>query len=303
MSHALSYMAIGTWLIAPAAAELPAAAQQRHEEALAAMDRGELARADTLVEAAYAEVDRSPEDALTYRAGRDLLLGTRRVVLRRLAAATDEHRPLCRLREFLDAHRRALVRALGERARAEDTRGIELRIHEVDEALGERALGGESAECAPDPPPAVSPAPAQTAEVSAPRQATVPIPRAATSAGDLERAVRLRRAGAVVLASSAVPLGLMVYALVRVERDARLIRELDAEIEGLGRTASAAESAQAERWYRDGVAFRATAIATGLVGAVMMYSGIGLLARARRLRGPRVAWGPSTIGVSWSGSF
>jgi hypothetical protein len=116
--------------------------------------------------------------------------------------------------------------------------------------------------------------------------------------------VRWRRAGIAVLASSAVPLGVMTLAIVRVERDARWIRDLDARIEQLERLATAEEAALADRWHRDGVVFRAVAIASGLVGAAMTYSGVGLLIRARRMRGPaRMAWAPAVNGVVWSAAF
>lgn len=189
------------------------------------------------------------------------------------------------------------MRALGEQVQADDTQGIDLRIGEVDEAL---AASGGAAACV-EAPPVVT----RSQAAAEPSMAAVsPVPPPRLPSGDIERAVRWRRAGIGVLASSAVPLGVMAFAIVRVDRDARSIRDLDARIERTGGTATAEESALADRLYRDGAAFRAVAIASGLVGAVMTYSGIGLLIRARKLRGPgRMAWAPAVGGVVWSATF
>lgn len=304
----------------PVEGELPAAAQSVHEEAVAAFTRGDLERADALVVRAYGLVDRTPADALMYRRGRDVLLGTRRVVLYRLAQEKDEPAPLCVLRAFLERHRDRLVRALGPSLLAGELEGIHERIREVDEELLRRAVAGKQAACSSPEPPVTAPAGhlqgrprpdegAQQVEARSEPTPTVAVPVVAqTSRGDAHRhlapsepGLQLRRAGGVVLATSSVPWSVMIFGIMGYARAVHEMRSINVDTDDPASTRQ-----EIQQTFREGVTFRALAIASGAVGAVMTSAGIALIVRGRRADRKRLVHAtlmPSFGGLAVRGVF
>lgn len=305
----------------PAASELPASADALYQEALAALKRDELALADSKVLQAYALVDVDPKDALTYLTGRDNLLSTRRIVLRRLATVTDDPAPLCTLRAFLELHRDDLIRALGPALNPREIEGIHDRIREVDEDLGKRADLGKPAAC---PSPGPAPTSAERAQPSSAGRRDAPQGDGLASAeiqdgsaeshGALkklpreslvmsERGLRLRMAGIAVLASSAIPMGLTIYGIVGAVKQIEALREITA---ALNDGSMYYPESVIDDHYDRGVRLRAMAIASGVATGLMMYIGGSLIVYSRRSErslSARLTLSPHPRGIALSGAF